>query len=196
MITAETAKVKQILVLVGHPDPAPARYVRQLAGAYIRGARRAGHTVQIVDVAALDFPLLKSKAEYENSQVPPALKDAHDRILEAAHIAMFFPLWLGEMPALLKGFLEQVLRVGDMSTGGGKPLKGKSARLVVTMGMPAFIYRFFFRAHGIKNLKRNILGFCGVTPVRTSLIGMVDGKDPRPRAHWLARMERFGCEGV
>lgn len=185
-----------VLVLIGHPDPAPGRYGRQLAEAYIRGARRGGHAVDVVDVAALDFPLLRTKADYETSDVPPALRDAHDKLLGAAHIVMFFPLWLGEMPALLKGFLEQVLRLGDMRSGGGKPLKGKTARIVVTMGMPAFIYRFFFRQHGLKNLKRNILGFCGVSPVWTSLIGLIEGKDPRPRERWLRVMERFGRKGA
>ena len=96
------------------------------------------------------------------------------------------------MPALLKGFFEQVLRQRDLNNGGGKPLRGKSARVVITMGMPAFIYRFFFGAHGLKNLDRNILRFCGVRPVRSTLIGLIERKDPRMHERWLTAMARLG----
>ena len=57
----------------------------------------------------------------------------------ADHLAFFFPLWLDGMPAVLKGFPEQLARPGFALSGtsGGMPKKllgGRSARLVVTMG--------------------------------------------------------------
>lgn len=73
-----------------------------------------------------------------------------------------------------------------------KGLAGKSARVVVTMGMPAFWYRWFFLAHGVRGFGRNVLAFCGVKPVRESLIGMVEVEDGRARACWLRRMEALG----
>lgn len=84
------------------------------------------------------------------------------------------------MPALLKGFLEQVARPGfAVAPADGskdfpaKALKGRSAHIIVTMGMPAFIYRVYFRAHAIKSMKRNSLGLVGITPVRDTLIGVL-----------------------
>ena len=74
------------------------------------------------------------------------------------------------MPALFKSFLEQVARSGFAFSGDARnPLKakglaGRSARVVVTMGMPATVYRWVFRAHSIKSLERNILGFVGIHP--------------------------------
>jgi putative NADPH-quinone reductase len=85
-----------------------------------------------------------------------------------------------------------------LAYGGGLPkglLRGRSARLVVTMGMPAGVYRWFFRAHSIKALKRNILGFVGIAPVRENLIGTVEG-DARRRSAWLARMHTLGARGA
>jgi putative NADPH-quinone reductase len=69
-------------------------------------------------------------------------------MLSAQHLAIFFPLWHGTMPALLKVFIEQVMRPGIALEyrKHGFPrglLTGRSARLVVTMGMPALIYRWF-----------------------------------------------------
>lgn len=185
----------RIVVIQGHPDSSPERYGRHLAASYIQGAVHAGHDVDVIDVARLEFPLLRSKQDYETNPVPSTLAAAHDKVCGAEHLAIFFPLWLGEMPALLKGFFEQVLRLQDMRSGAGKPLKGKSVRIVVTMGMPAFIYRLFFRAHGVKNLERNILGFCGAKPIRRTLIGLIEGKNPKPRQRWLEKIGRLGEAG-
>jgi putative NADPH-quinone reductase len=104
------------------------------------------------------------------------------------------------MPAILKGFFEQVFRPGfaiSYAKGGmwRKLLKGRSARIVVTMGMPALIYRWYFGAHSLKSLERNILGFCGIKPIRESIVGMVEGS-PSRRDKWLARMREHGSRGV
>ena len=102
------------------------------------------------------------------------------------------------MPALLKGFLEQVMRPGVAFRyrAQGMPeklLKGKSARIVVTMGMPGPLYEWFFRAHSLKSLERNVLGFVGVAPVRRSVVGMVEGSAGH-RDKWLARMRELGSQ--
>ena len=73
-----------------------------------------------------------------------------------------------------------------------EPRAGKSARLIVTMGMPALWYRWFFLAHGIKGLERNILNFCGVRPVRESYIGLVEAENGTARARWLDRVAALG----
>jgi len=148
-----------------------------LEAAYVKGARLAGHTVRQVVLARLDFPLLRSQHEWEAGLIPASLKPAQDDIGWAEHIVFFYPLWLGDMPALLKGLLEQVARPGFaiIRERGGKPwgskgLTGRSARVVVTMGMPALIYRWYFRAHSVKSLERNILGFVGMAPVHATLM--------------------------
>ena len=162
------------------------------------GARAAGHELRLIDVARLDFPLLATREDWETGCVPPALADAQVSLLWAEHIAVFFPLWLGTMPARLKGFLEQVARPGFAFKGERtnpfmhKGLTGRSARIVVTMGMPALVYRFYFRAHSVKSLERNILGFVGISPVRETLIGQVDTLDEAARAKWLTTMARLG----
>ena len=191
------AMTKKIAVIIGHPDPDPARFCRTLAGAYTDAAREASHTVRVIDIATLDFPLLRTEAEWNSQPVPPALREAHDAILWAEHLVIIYPLWLGDVPALLKGFLEQVLRPGQsVSLTAGpfdkKPLSGKSARVVVTMGMPAWMYRWVFGAHSLKSLKRNILWFVGIGPIRHSLIGAIAGKNPAARVAWLARLRKLG----
>ena len=191
---------KRILIVQGHPDPAAGHFGHALADAYAEAARSAGHEVQVVGVAGLDFPLLRSKYEWEHGAVPPALIPAQKAITWAEHLVFFFPLWLGGMPALLKGFLEQVARPGFAlsQNQGGMPTKllgGRSARLVVTMGMPALVYRWIFRAHSVKALERNILGFVGIAPIHETMIGMVEG-DAGARRRWLSRMRMLGARAA
>ncbi len=69
-----------------------------------------------------------------------------------------------------------------------KRLTGKSARIAVTMGVPAFFYRWYFGTHGLKGLERNILGFVGIGPIRESLFGMIEGASDAKRRKWLERM--------
>ena len=193
---------RRILVLHGHPDADPKRYGHALAGAYAEGARAAGHEVRRIDVGSVDFPLLRRRDDWEHGPLPPALQDARDAIAWAEHLVLVFPLWLGDMPALLKGFLEQVARpgfaLGDAASGGPgkKLLGGRSARIVVTMGMPALVYRWWFRAHSVASLERNILRFVGIAPVRRTLIGLVEGMGDARRGAWLRRLGALGARAA
>lgn len=187
-----------IALIQGHPDTSDSRFCRALAKAYAEGARSAGHEVREIDVARLDFPLIRSEADFVDKDLPPDIKTAQDTISWATHLVVVYPLWLGTMPALLKGAFEQIFRYGFgiSKPGAGKMerlLKGRSARIVVTMGMPAFIYRWIFRAHSLKSLERNIFWLCGIGPIRETLIGMIDTKSDAKRAALLARMRKLGA---
>ena len=191
---------KRILIILGHPDPRPERLCRALAEAYHAGASEEGHDVVVVDVARLDFPSLRSRFEWEGP-IPDTLRVPQEAIAWAEHLVIIFPLWLGTMPALLKAFFEQVLRPGFAIDAKGpgrweKKLGGRSARIVVTMGMPAFLYKFYFRAHGIRSFERNVLDFVGVGPIHETLIGMVEGRDTATRERWLARLTELGRRGA
>lgn len=119
----------------------------------------------------MDFPILRSQAEFESGALTESLALARDLIVSAQHIVIVFALWLGTMPTIVKAFLEQVMRPGVafayQSKGFPKKLlAGCSARLVVTMGMPALAYRWYFFAHGLRGLERNVLRFVGIKPIR------------------------------
>lgn len=193
---------RRILVVTAHPDPAPERLCRILAAAYASAAQEAGHEVRRIDVATLDFPLLRTTEQFEKGPMPGSLKEASESILWAEHLVFVFPLWLGTMPALLKAFLEQVMRPGvafayPEQGGSGFTrtlLGGRSARVVVTMGMPAVLYRLWFLGHGVAGMRRNILNFVGIKPVRETLFGLA-GSSQKSRAGWIARMRRLGQAG-
>jgi putative NADPH-quinone reductase len=194
-----SAMVQRITIIQGHPDPEGKRFCRALGEAYARGAQEAGLEVRVIDVAQLGVPFLCTQAEFETGEPPPAIAKAQDAIRWAGHLVIIYPLWLGTMPALLKAFFEQAFRPGFAfktgERGWGSLLKGRSARIVVTMGMPAFIYRWYFGAHGLKSLERGILRFVGIKPIRETLIGMIGNADESRRKTFLEKLRALGRKG-
>lgn len=192
---------KKITIIQGHPDPQGNHFCHALAKAYAEGAESAGHEVKIIEVAQIDFPLLRTQEDFDHGEVIDAIKNVQRIIQETEHLVIVYPLWFGSLPAYFKAFLEQVFRPGfaaNKSTTGGlweKLLSGRSARIIVTMAMPAFIYRWYYLAHSLKSLKRNILGFCGIGPIEDTLIGMVEQLDDTKKKKWLSKMYRLGAVG-
>lgn len=186
--------MSRVFILVGHTRHGT--FCEAVGEAYKRGAEAAGASATLCVTSRLTYdPLLREA--YERVQpLEPDLAAAHAEMLAADHIVIIFPLWLGTLPAILKGFLERVLQpdlVEPAKTGKFvQVLKGKSARVIVTMGMPAFIYRWWFGAHAVKMLKHNILGFMGVKPVATTIIGSIESIGQAGRARHLAEVEALG----
>ena len=193
-----TDRPRRILILNGHPDGGHDHFDDALAATYAEAARGAGHHSTELRLADLDIPPLASRREWTDGPIPPDAERVQAAIKDCDHLVLIFPLWLGDMPARVKACLEQVLRPGFALSYEdkfpGALLKGRSARVISTMGMPGPIYRGFYRAHALKALKRNILGFCGFKPVRLTAIGGVEGSQ-KHRERWLARIERMGRAG-
>jgi putative NADPH-quinone reductase len=191
---------RRIVIIQGHPDPDRSHYGHALESAYGEAARAAGHEVRDLTVAKLQLPYISTPEQWQDESDIPEIRAAKHDIAWADHLVIIYPLWLGDMPALLKSFLEHVSCAGFVIRevdGKWVPgLKGKSARVIVTMGMPAVAYRWFYFAHSLKSLERNILGFAGVSPVRDSLIGSVGGEENRAhRDLWLSRVAALGASG-
>lgn len=188
---------RRILIVQGHPDPRGGHLCHALADAYAAGAEEARHAVRRIEVSGLDFPLLRTKTDWDTGTPCAAIRACQEDLAWADQLLIVYPLWMGGMPALLKGFLEQVLRPGfalRIGNGGAwtKLLAGKAARIVVTMGMPALVYRWYFRAHSLRSLKRSILGLCGIAPIRDTLIGGVEAIGMAQRQAWLDQLRRLG----
>jgi putative NADPH-quinone reductase len=184
----------RIAIIVGHARHNS--YCEALGRAYQRGAQAGGHESELFVTSAMTFdPLLHEGFE----RVQPLERDleaAHDAMLKADHLVIIFPLWLGTLPAILKGFLERVLQPELVEAAKQrrfvKLLKGKSSRVIVTMGMPGIIYRWWFGAHAVKMLRRNILGFLGAGPIRTTIYGNVEGVTAERRQDWIGEIEALG----
>ena len=185
--------MQKITIVDGHPDPSRAHLVHALADRYAQAARDAGNQVRSITVADLDFPLLREPADFWDGKPPEPIRDAQDDLRWADHLVVLYPLWMSDMPAVLKAFIEQAFRPGlTVQYGAGafglpkRLFRGKSARIVVTMGMPPMLYRVLFRAHTVKALAA-LLRFAGVAPVRVTLIGGLR-EGSQCGARWIERI--------
>jgi putative NADPH-quinone reductase len=175
---------QRILIIDGHPDPDPKRLGHALAHIYAEAATAGGHEIKQLTLAHLQIPPLSSRFEWEQPATG-VIKDCQDAVLWANHIVIIYPLWLGALPALTKAFFEQVFRPsfafdrkreGTLSPGY---LEGKSARIIVTTGMPGWFYRWFFFSLTLRSLKRNILYYVKIAPVSSTIIGSVEEMSPK-----------------
>jgi putative NADPH-quinone reductase len=188
----------KVLVINGHPDPRPDRLCAALAEAYAEGAADVGTAVRRLAIGELDFPVLRTAADFSAPAPAGPIRQAQDDITWANHVVIVHPLWLGGEPALLKAFLEQVLRYGFALDPSHKRLRGlltgRSIRLIVTMGMPAALYRLLF-GPTLKPLMPLMFFFTGFWPIRTTLLGGVADASAAHRAVWLVRIRKLGREG-
>jgi len=62
--------------------------------------------------------------------------------------------------------------------------------------MPALVYRWYFGAHSLRSLERNILAFSGIGPIRENLFGLVEASSAQKRQAWLKKMSALGRRGA
>lgn len=99
----------RITIIDGHPDPNRTRYVHALADAYAAGGEAAGHEVRRIEIAELDFPILRSAGEWRDNAPAAAIHKAQTDIRWANHVVILYPLWLGDVP-VLRGHSVYLLR--------------------------------------------------------------------------------------
>ncbi len=180
---------KTMLVVLGHPRGDS--LCGALAEAYAEGAREIGLSVQLLRLGELQFDPVLRTVRAGDQPLEPALVAAQAALAGARHVAFAYPVWWGTMPALLKGFLDRVLvsgfayRYRQDSPWWDRLLAGRSAELLVTMDAPPWYYRWFDRMPGHWQMRRTVLEFCGIRPVRIASYGAVRGAPPQRVARWL-----------
>lgn len=187
---------KKVLVLLGHPyAESTSGY---LANEYERAARNAGHEVKRVNIGDMRFDPILHKGYREIQALEKDLLDMQEDMRWAEHIAVFYPNWWGSMPALMKGMFDRMFlpgfgfRFNKDGPGWTKLLTGRSARVVITMDTAPFMARFLF-GDTSNEIKRCILGFCGISPVRMTRIGPVKTMNENGKKKWMERMQEMGA---
>ncbi|MBS0248880.1 MAG: NAD(P)H-dependent oxidoreductase [Proteobacteria bacterium] len=186
----------RIVVIVG--TPLQDSYCEALGRAYQRGAESASHEARLFVLGEMNFDAILREGYRHEQPLEPDLITAREAFVAADHIVLIFPLWCGDMPAIMKGFIERILQADllRIQKSGGraswKLFKNKSARVIMTMGMPGWFYRWYFGAHALKLMKRNILHFAGIKPVRSTIFGMIEAVGDEKRKEWLRAVEAMG----
>ncbi len=191
-----TPAPRTVLVILGHPQRSS--FCAALAEAYAEGARDAGCDVRVVALGDLDFDPIRREGYGEAPPLEPDLQRVQDDIAWADHLVFAYPNWWGTMPALMKGFIDRVILPGfafryrSDSRWWDRLLRGKSAQLIVTMDTPPLWYRWVIGRPGHNQMRRSVLGFCGVKPVTVSQFGPVKHSAPARREKWVRKARAMG----
>ena len=188
--------MKKITIINCHPNSASLCF--GLVEAYKKGAIAAGADVKEIVVADLKFSVNLAYGYQKRTDLEPDLVEAWDKITWADHLVWVYPVWWGGLPAIAKGFIDRVFLPGyafrprENSVFWDKLLIGKTARIITTLDQPGWYYRLMFGRPSTNQLKKAVLEFCGVKPVRITYIGIVKGSTSEVRAKWIANIERLG----
>ena len=185
-----------ISIILAHPDSGSFNHA--IAKTAAQTARVAGHTVKFHDLCQEQFPPLLTVAEFQKgAKLDPVVARHCKEIANADGIIIVHPNWWGMPPAILKGWIDRVLRPevayrfveGDK--GEGVPvglLKARAAIVFNTANTPDTREREIF-GDPLETLWKNcVFDLCGVKNVQRRTFTVVVTSTPRQRVAWLAEV--------
>ena len=191
---------KKILLVNGHPWKNS--FCAALTAAYETSARKAGAEIQTLHLRELEIDFNYLHENPEESPTYANVRACQEQLLWAQHLVFVFPTWWTNMPAILKGYIDQVYATDvayRYQTGKALPeqlLKGKTARIIVTMDAPVWWNRWVTKAPQTNALKKGTLHFCGVKPVKVTTFAQVRDSSPVKREQWLERVHLLAKQDV
>ncbi len=183
----------KVLVILAHPD----------AGSFNHGIavtaeatlKTNGHEVFFHDLYAEGFDPLLPAAEIPKEVKLDALVERHcTEIVAADGIVIVHPNWWGQPPAVLKGWIDRVIRPGvayefiEGDNGEGVPvglLKARAVLVFNTSNTAADREREIFGDPLDTIWKNCIFGLCGVTNIQRRMFGVVVTSSSDERAGWI-----------
>jgi putative NADPH-quinone reductase len=188
--------MKKILIINGHPNKES--LCSAFAQSYKKGAESTGAQCNLVNLIDLDFNPNLLYGFQKRIEIEPDVEKMQKAILDAEHIVLVYPNWWSTYPAIVKAFVDRVFipkfafGYRDNSIFIDRLLKGRSARLIVTMDSPSWYYSLFMKSPGHKSMKKGTLEFCGIKPVKITEFTMIKTSNEEKRKAWIAKVEELG----
>jgi len=182
-----------ISLILAHPDPGSFNHA--IAHAAQAALQDNGHEVNFHDLYGEQFgPLLPATEIPDGASLPDAVA-VHCRELAAAEgIIIVHPNWWGQPPAILKGWIDRVIRPGiayrfaENDSGEGVPmglLQAKTALVFNTSNTPAERELAVF-GDPLETLWKNcIFSLCGIRNCQRRMFQVIVTSTPVQRQGWL-----------
>lgn len=184
----------KFLVLDGHPlTPS---FSQAISVRYAEALREQEAEVQVIHLSSIAVPDLNVRKPGETEMVGDVLR-FWEALVWADQIVIVHPLWWGGMPAKLKALFDIALQPGRaFKYRNNNPLplgllKGRSARLIVTSDTPGWYMRLAYGNAHFRAVKRQILKFVGLSPVRSTHLFVMHGSSFEQRKSMLEKVERL-----
>lgn len=188
--------MKKIVIINGHPNKES--FNSALVHAYEEGALAQQTEIRVIPIGELQFDPNLQYGYQQRMELEPDLIQAWDSILWADHLVWVHPVWWGGLPAVTKGFVDRLFLPGmaykyrPNSVWWDKLLSGKTAHIITTLDQPGWYYRLFFGRPSVNQLKKSILEFCGIKPVKVTYVGVIRNSTDAQRTKWLDKIKSLG----
>ena len=187
---------KKILIIKGHPNKVSFNFA--LAEAYKKGALESGADIQEIIISELDFNPNLEFGYQKIQALEPDLLVALEKIRWAEHIVWVHPVWWGGFPAIMKGFIDRLFvptiafKYRPNSIFWDKLFKGRTAHIITTLDQPSWYYRFVYGRPSVNQLRKSILEFCGISPVKVTYVGVIRNSTELQRDKWVQQIFDLG----
>ncbi len=188
--------MKNILIINGHPNKESLCF--SLTEAYFKGAKESGAQIEQINISDLQFNPSLQFGYRKRMDLEPDLLNAWEKIKKADHLVWVHPIWWGGFPAIMKGFIDRLFLPGlafqyqENSAWWDKLLTHKTARIITTLDQPKLYYRFVYGRPSVNQLKKCILQFCGIKPVKITYVEFVKKSNERQREKWPQKIHKLG----
>lgn len=188
----------QISVILAHPNPDSFNHA--IAQTAAEALKANGHKVFFHDLYQEKFdPLLPAKEISDDARLPAKIKTHCDEISAADGIIIIHPNWWGQPPAILKGWIDRVIRPGvayeflEGDSGEGVPrglLRAKAALIFNTSNTKSEREKKVF-GDPLETIWKNcIFGLCGVTKFHRRMFNVIVTSSENQRENWLALVSK------
>jgi len=188
----------RISVILAHPHKGSFNHA--IAGTSVDVLRQNGHDVFFHDLYEEKFdPVLQAEEIPKAAELPHEIEQHCREIAEADVIIIIHPNWWGQPPAILKGWVDRVIRPGvayeflEGDAGEGVPrglLKARSAIVFNTSNTETQREKNVFGDPLEAIWKQCIFGLCGVENVHRRMFNIIVVSSNEQRAQWLEEVQQ------
>ncbi len=161
----------------------PESFTKAITDKLLDTAKAQDHEIKVIDLYADQFdPVLKASDMLAEVETPKNILEYQELIKWADHYSVIYPLWWGQMPAILKGFIDRVFANGvayEFGPDGPKGLlNGRTARIFISTGSPDDYYEQSGMHQAQTRVNdAGVFGFCGIDTKMTFFGDVPMGSD-------------------
>jgi len=188
-----------IFVVLAHPEKGSFNHA--IAEAAVCACESNGHDVHFHDLYAEDFPPnLPAQEIPEDAPLPPVIAQHCDELSGADGIVVVHPNWWGQPPAVLKGWIDRVMRPGvayrfeEHDSGDGIPiglLRAHTALVFNTSNTPPAREEAVFGDPLETIWKHCVFDLCGVRECIRRTFCVVVTSTSTQRRQWLGEVQEM-----
>ena len=189
-------------VLLAHPNPGSFNHA--VCSAFVEGLKEAGAAYKVNDLYASGFNPLMAGDDFnqfgDNGVLPQDVVTEQGKVDAVDGLALIYPVWWNEAPAILKGWFDRVLSRGwayDISAEGEFKTLLKLKKVVILNSADNPIV--LLEDNGLNAAARltkadGTFLFCGAAEIDHRILGEVSS-DEKGRKRFLREVKELGKSG-